>query len=441
MQYPLNIIYKILKDRNLLVQMIFKIMIKFNLKGDKSLSHRYLILSSLSRSNCRIKNLAMGQDVLSTKKILEKLGMEFETREETLITDNSEAYSINPDVPLNCGNSGTTMRVLAGVLAAKNINCILIGDTSLSRRPMGRIINPLEKLGAKIFSNNDKAPLKIFDSQIELKENFIELDKPSAQVKSSLLFFSLISGIHLKLNGRIDSRDHTELSFKNLGANITIHQNHIELLPSNNLNSFEVNIPGDISSAMFLIVFAILKENSHLYLEHVLINPTRSKSLEILKKMGADITLHHQTNELGEQVADIEVKYTENLKNLDLISKDDLPFIIDEIPILSLLFSKASGLVTIENPEELRLKESDRLESILQMIPSSKLEKSNLVIKGDNLLNVRSIQSEDHRILLTEKIYQLINENFKITKEEKEIISISFPEFFDFLEKLMKKEA
>ncbi len=406
-------------------------MIEISLRGDKSLSHRYLLFSSLINSSCRIKNLSLGQDVLSTKKLLEKLGMEFTEVGGVIQTNNAYAYTREPVIPLNCDNSGTTIRLLLSILASKEISATLIGDESLSKRPMGRVINPLSSLGANIFSKNDLTPLRVFPAKIQKKEHTLELEIASAQVKSALLFFAYLNRLHLKLRGKILSRDHTEILFQELGADIKIHDEEIEIFPSNELKSFDVHVPGDISSAMFLIVLRLLSPGKTLKLKDISLNPTRSHALNILKQMNAKISIENKSLQLGESVGDILIDYSPDLKNVTMIKAEEVPFIVDELPILSLAFSAASGEIKIEEVGELKVKESNRLDAILSLFNSS-LEGNNLIIQGGQK-TYSTLKSHDHRILMTSKVIEKIKGNVSFTLEEQNIMAVSYPEFQDHL--------
>jgi len=401
--------------------------IEITLDGDKSLSHRYLLVSSLIDSQCKIWNLNSGKDVLTTQKVLSRLGMNFDITSNSILTDSSNAYKKDLSVPLNCENSGTTIRLLAGMVSAQDISLQLIGDSSLSQRPMDRIVSPLIKLGANISAKQGLPPISVFPSNLNNISHEIKLEVASAQVKSSLLLFSFIKGLELKLTGKISSRDHTELLLKQLGANIYISKDNIHLHPSPSLNSFEVRVPGDFSSAMFLIAFRLLVPGPTLVLKKILLNPTRSYALEILKAMGAKIEISDKRIELGEIVGDINIDYSQDLKNPKTISSQVVPLIIDEIPILSLICSRSKGEVRIEGVHELKYKESNRLDEISRIFPGCLIQNDNLKILGDNK-NFNKISSHDHRILMTQVVAQSIKSIPKIENDELKNIEISYPD-------------
>ncbi len=407
-------------------------MIELTIDGDKSLSHRYLLFSSLIGTQCKIRNLNKGRDVATTLRVLTKLGMHFEKTDQYLITDSSYAYSKDLHVPLNCENSGTTMRLLAGILAAKEISTKLIGDASLSKRPMKRIIKPLNSLGARIKSKQGMPPLGIFPPIITHKSHLIELEIASAQVKSSVLLFAYLKGLEVNIKGKILSRDHTEILLKQLGADLYINQGEIQLHPSSALNDFEVKVPGDFSSAMFLIVYRLLVPGKTLSLKNILLNPTRSYSLDLLKEMGANIKVENEKFVLGEKCGDLQIDYSTNLHNLKSIGSDKIALIIDEIPILSLLFSRSKGSVELEQVQELKFKESNRLSEITQIFPAASIEGNNLKIIGD-YQKFTKIQSIDHRILMTQIIAQAIESVSQVEHNELKNIEISYPDFMNHL--------
>ncbi len=407
-------------------------MIELTLDGDKSLSHRYLLFSSLIASQCKIRNLNKGKDVASTLKVLSKLGMRFESTDDFLITDSSKAYNKDLDIPLNCENSGTTIRLLSGILAAKSLSAKLIGDDSLSKRPMGRIIKPLTLLGAKIKSRQGLTPISIFAPDDKNQEFELELDVASAQVKSAILLFSYLRGIDLNLKGKILSRDHTELLLKKLGANIYISDEQIQLQPSNALQDFSVKVPGDFSSAMFIIAYRLLKPGKTLLLRNILLNPTRCHCLKILQDMGAKIEIENDGIELGEKVGDLKVNYTPILKNPKSIKSNEISLIIDEIPILSLIFSRAQGEVLIKNVQELKFKESDRLEEITKIFSSASIENDSLKIIGPNK-SFHKIQSLDHRILMTKIVAQVLEDDLEIDDLDISNIEVSYKDFMNHL--------
>lgn len=403
--------------------------------GDKSISHRSLMLAGIANGQSRISGLLEGEDCLSTLKIMKKLGVD-------ITRDNSGSYLVEgngldglkePDDTLDCGNSGTTMRLLSGLLAGRPFYSVLAGDNSLNSRPMDRIITPLTKMGANIWSrNNGLAPLSIKGGNL----TSINYDSPvaSAQVKSSILLAGLSAEGITYVNEPAQSRDHTEKMLKASGVDIEVDGNTIKLNSSDkiNIDPLDIKIPGDISSAAFIIAAGLITENSKIIIKDVGINKTRTGILDALEMMGADLTIKNKKISSGEPLADIEVT-SSNLKAVE-ISGDLVPRLIDEIPLLALLATQADGETIIKDAEELRVKETDRIKAI-----SSELRKlgaeieeypDGMKIKGNtNLKGGIEVDSfGDHRIGMTMAIAGLIASDGIIVNNS-ESINISFPDF------------
>ncbi len=384
--------------------------IELELPGDKSLAHRYLIFDYLSGSRSTLSNLPKGKDVVNTKSCLESI-----RKQEPI---------------LDCGNSGTTARHLCGILTGIKGNWTLTGDQSLQSRPMDRIIDPLIGAGAQIDTVTKKLPLKI--SGTPLNPFNYELPVASAQVKSTLLMAGLIHKIPVKLTGKIQSRDHTEIFIKDQGLNIEISNKEILLDDTlKNLKPFEVTIPGDPSSAAFLIIKRILTPGDDLVLKNLLLNPTRTYYLKILKEMGCSIRFENQRNQLGEKVGDVLIQYRDlsELKNLSEISMASL--FIDEIPALSLLITQLSGDCVIKQVQELEVKESNRITELHRMYKDFGIQKNleyqngDMKIFGDQSLQPKGFESVDHRLQMTAAL--LDPENIK------DSIKVSYPEFEDHI--------
>ncbi len=403
--------------------------------GDKSISHRSLMLAGIANGQSRISGLLEGEDCLSTLKIMKKLGVDI-TRDDSgsyLVEGNGLDGLKEPDDTLDCGNSGTTMRLLSGLLAGRPFYSVLAGDNSLNSRPMDRIITPLTKMGANIWSrNNGLAPLSIKGGNL----NSINYDSPvaSAQVKSSILLAGLSAEGITYVNEPAQSRDHTEKMLKASGVDIEVDGNTIKLNSSDkiNIDPLDIKIPGDISSAAFIIAAGLITENSKIIIKDVGINKTRTGILDALEMMGADLTIKNKKISSGEPLADIEVT-SSNLKAVE-ISGDLVPRLIDEIPLLALLATQADGETIIKDAEELRVKETDRIKAI-----SSELRKlgaeieeypDGMKIKGNtNLKGGIEVDSfGDHRIGMTMAIAGLIASDGIIVNNS-ESINISFPDF------------
>ena len=334
--------------------------------GDKSISQRVLMIGALMNQEMTVDGFLHGEDPLSTMNALNQIGAGITIDEKGLVylCKKNHAFQ-NCNEPLNLGNSGTGLRLMLGLTSGIGLNLSFCGDESLSSRPMSRVINPLTEMGANIKSSNGKLPISISATSLQ-KQYTYELPVASAQVKSSILLAGLASGSVVEIIEPIQTRDHTERMLNNFGANIEISskdgKNIIQLSSSNQLTAKNYKVVGDISSAAFLIVAALISKSSGLEITNVGMNPSRTGVLKALKKMGANIEVKNQRLESGEPCADLEVKRSK-LKGVEL-SGEIIPNIIDEIPILSIAAAFAEGETLIKDAAELRVKESDRLQAI-----------------------------------------------------------------------------
>jgi len=407
-----------------------------NLPGDKSISHRAVMLSSLSNGRSELRNLSSADDVVSTISCLKSCGLKYDKTSNGVIINGGNF--VDPNQPLDCGNSGTTMRLLLGLLSGQGINATLIGDESLSKRPMKRIINPLKQMGLKIISNDYKSPIKIQKSKL----NGISYHSPiaSAQIKSSLLFSGLGAAGTTMITEPILSRNHSEIMLSNLGAKIKTNDLSISISKSNNFSPLNLTIPSDTSTASFFIAAASLISDSRLKFNRLLLNPTRTGFLNAIKKMGCTIKFINTSIENGEKIGNVEV-YHQKLKGIT-IDKNDVPSIIDELPILALMATQAHGITKVSGAEELRVKESDRIEAICDNLKNMGADVEELddgfIIKGPTKLNGALIKTyDDHRIAMTFEIASLIAEG-KTQLDNNSCISISFPEFYSTLESILQ---
>tara|TARA_Y100000814_G_scaffold230191_1_gene174072 strand:+ start:520 stop:1770 length:1251 start_codon:yes stop_codon:yes gene_type:complete len=406
--------------------------------GDKSISHRALLISSLIPGKNVIKNLSTAKDVEHTLKCLNSMGINSMQDDSSLIIQGGTFRPTNK--PLFCGNSGTTMRLLLGLLSGLNMNAELFGDDSLIKRPMNRIINPLRKMGANISQDNKSGSIIIekTDELIDLKHY---MSVSSAQVKSSLLLAGLCGNKKIIIHEQYQTRDHTEIMLKNIGHNIVCEDNIITFNPTvKNIQNINVNIPGDISSASFFIGAACMIPNSDLRINNVLINNTRMGFINVLKKMGAGIIIHNSRQINGEKIADIQVYY-KPLYGIN-ITKEDIPLIIDELPILSIVATQAEGMMIVSGAEELRYKESDRIRSIvsnLSKMGAKIIEKNDgFFIEGPNILNKTIIETyDDHRIAMSFIIAGISSGNYNEI-DNTECINNSYPEFIEVLKKVIR---
>ena len=415
-----------------------KIQGQIDLPGDKSISHRALMIASLSTKTSTIKNLASGKDVESTEDCLKKCNISIsgDTNIEKIIT----GYTFqDPKSELDCGNSGTTIRLLSGLLAGRNIKATLIGDESLSKRPMGRIIRPLLKMNLSIIAKNNKTPIKIEKSDIKSIDHHSDIS--SAQVKSAVLFAGLGATNKTTYQEPFLSRDHTEIMLKSVGANIEIYDNKISIENmSQPLFPLNMRVPADPSTAAFFAGAVSILPQSEITLKNLLTNPTRFEFFNVIKLMGVDVDVLSKNFEGGESVSDISIK-NKRLKSIS-IEKSKIPSLIDEIPILAIIATQAEGKTIIRGAEELRVKESDRIESIIFNLRNmgAIVEEFNdgFSIEGPSKLNGTTIRTfGDHRIAMAFTIAGLVADG-ETKLDNYKCIDISFPEFFATLKDIIK---
>lgn len=423
------------------------------LPGDKSISHRAAIFAALANGETVIENFASSADCASTVECLRNLGVEIERENSTVRVKGVGKNGFTAPVrELDCGNSGTTMRLLTGVLAGQTFDSVLIGDESLSKRPMRRVIEPLSQMGAKIEAENFCAPLKIFGRN-PLKAIAYQMPVASAQVKSCVLLAGLnAGGTTTAINPAAEtqtptSRNHTELMLGFLGADIEEtfietengFEQAISIDGNSELVARNLNVPSDISSAAFFIVAASCLENSEIVLENVGLNPTRTAILDVLKRFGADIEIVNEKNVNGEIVGDIKVRGHGNLTvqtASNLVAGDVIANLIDEIPILAVFGTQIETGLEIRGAAELRVKESDRIKSIvenLRRMGATVEEFPDGLRVEKSALKAATIDSfGDHRIAMAFAVAAL----FAAGDTEiggADAAGISFPEFFETL--------
>ena len=410
--------------------------IKNGLKGeitipaDKSISHRAVMFSSIAKGNCTIKNFSSGADCHSTLNIFKQLGVNIDFIDKKTLSIKSDGILKYSNLPLNAGNSGTTTRLISGILAGQNFDSVIIGDESLSKRPMKRIIEPLTLMGAKIESDNDHAPLKIFGQKLHGITYDSKLS--SAQVKSCVLLAGLKASGSTTYNEPYISRNHTELLLKYLDADITTNQNCTTIKPSK-LIAKDITIAGDISSAAFFIAAGLIIPNSDFIIRNVGINETRTGIIDVVKRMNGEINILNEHVESGELTGDIRVQYSDNLKGCT-IEGNDIPRLIDELPVIAVLASQAEGSTIVKNAEDLRNKESDRIKCLVLELnkiginitetPDGFIVEGKSEIKGDAELECYN----DHRLAMSFYVAGLIAEK-EIAINGFEWTKISFPEF------------
>tara|TARA_Y100000589_G_C27168801_1_gene635770 strand:+ start:736 stop:2052 length:1317 start_codon:yes stop_codon:yes gene_type:complete len=416
--------------------------------GDKSISHRSLILGSIAKGETSIEGFLFSEDPLSTADCLRKLGVKIpeiiKNRPFTINGIGLDNFS-EPSQILNCGNSGTTMRLLMGLLAAsKNKNFILTGDKSLSERPMNRVCKPLKMMGGKLFGrdNGNKAPITVVGEK--LRGCVIGTPVASAQVKSAILLAGLTANGPTSVIEPASSRDHTERMLKAFGADIQIRGElgrNIVINPGRDLIGQKILIPGDISSASFWMIAASIIPNSNITLKNVGLNPTRTGILEIMDKMGCDYEIKDQKVIAGEPIGNINVRASNSLKPF-IIEGDILPKLIDEIPILSVAACFCDGTSRIKDASELRVKETDRLEVMARQLKKfgARIEEEDdgLIIIGGSDFNAAEVDSEtDHRVAMSLAIASLLARGTsKIYRSDAS--NVSYPSFWSDLENLLQ---
>ena len=403
---------------------------------DKSLSHRAVMLLSLASGSSVIKNFSLAADPKSTLDLFRHLGVVGEFINDNSLKITSTGRLQAPKTDLYCGNSGTTMRLAAGILCAQGFNSVLTGDSSLSMRPMKRITEPLSLMGANITSTDGHAPLKI--SGCELKPIRYKSNISSAQVKSAILLAGIQTNGETVFEEPYQSRNHTELMLKYLGADIKTDNNKT-IVNKSEIQSKTIEIAGDISSAAFFIAAALIVPNSNIILKNVGLNPTRTGIIDILNKMGADIEILDLREISGEKVGDLRVRYSE-LRGTE-IGGEVIPRLIDEIPVIAVVASQAKGKTIIKDASDLRNKESDRI-SVL----CTEFQKIGVDVKenqdGFEIVGAKPIiggcelnPQKDHRLALSFYIAGLVAKK-EILIKDFDCINISLPEFLKLISKL-----
>lgn len=412
---------------------------QIHIPGDKSISHRAIMLGSIAKGTTKIENFLDGEDCLHTIDIFRKLGVTIE-QEKTDVIIKSEGYKSfkEPLEPLYFGNSGTTARLMLGILSSLPFHTVLHGDPFLTVRPMDRVAIPLRKMGAQIDGreNGSFLPLAIRGKPLHGIEYNIPVK--SAQVKSAILLAGLFANGKTTIRELAKTRDHTENMLRAFGADINVSHNEITITSENELQAVNVTVPGDISSAAFFLVAASIVPNSNLTLLNVGLNETRTGIIDVLEAMGADISITNKRMSGGEILGDIKVCYSE-LKGIT-IAGEIIPRLIDEIPIIALLATQAEGKTIIKDAEELRVKETDRIRAVVEVLTTLgatiEEKEDGMIIHGKTALRGGSIKSySDHRMAMLGAVASFIcNEQVHI--DDVSSIAISYPTFFDHVEQI-----
>lgn len=414
---------------------------EIQIPGDKSISHRAIMFGALALGTTEIYNFLQGADCLSTIHCFQKLGIEIENLGSLIKVHGKGLHGLCASSSiLDVGNSGTTARLLAGILAAQPFTSILTGDESIQRRPMDRIITPLSMMGASIISHKKTryCPLSIEGKSL----TGIHYDSPvaSAQVKSSILLAGLYANGTTSVTEPYVSRNHTELMLEQFGVPVTTQNTTVSISTASKLYHQKIIVPGDISSAAFFIVAGLIVPNSCIRIQNVGINPTRSGILDVCIAMGANITLENKKTDIGEPTADIIVK-TSNLKGT-IISGEMIPRLIDEIPILAVMACFADGETIIKDATELKVKESNRLDIIVKNLSAMGADitatDDGMIIRGGKPLHGTTIDSNnDHRIAMSFVIASLVADGVTAIQNA-ECVAISYPNFYHDLAYLVR---
>ena len=402
--------------------------------GDKSISHRAIIMGSIANGVTKVSGFLEGNDSLATMKSFQQMGVGIEQLGSKLIIKGVGMHGLKaPTKPLNLGNSGTSIRLMSGLLSAQSFDSELCGDQSLSKRPMDRIIEPLRQMGAKINGVNSKPPLTIFGNQA-LKAITYELPIASAQIKSCLLLAGLYAQGKTCIIENVTTRDHTERMLRGFGYQVICSDNSISLDGGGELEACDIDIPNDISSAAFFMVAGSIAKDADLTLKSININPTRTGIIEILKLMGADITLSNETEMAGEKIADIRVR-SADLKGIE-IPNELVPLAIDEFPVLFIAASCAKGETLLTDAKELRVKESDRIQVMADGLKilgiRTEVFDDGIRIQGGQFSkpNTPIKSHHDHRISMSFAVASAAC-NFDIKIEGVDNVKTSFPNFVE----------
>ena len=405
--------------------------------GDKSISHRAVMLGALASGTTHITGFLMGEDCLSTIDCFRKMGVEIEVTDGEVVVEGVGLHGLcAPEEALYTGNSGTTTRLLCGILAGQPFTVTVNGDASIQKRPMGRIIKPLREMGASIEGKNDNfCPLTLYPSELHGIE--YRLPVASAQLKSAILLAGLYAEGQTTVVEPTPSRDHTERMFRALGVEVETEGNVITLDPPEDLHAVDIAVPGDISSAAFFLVAGSIVLDSELTIRNVGVNPTRTGILDVLRDMGADITETNFRDE-AEPVCDLTVRYSK-LRGVE-IGGAIIPRLIDELPVLAVAAAYAEGETVIRDAQELKVKESNRIAAMVTELARAGVDveetEDGMVIRGGRQPRGISFQTyKDHRIAMSLAVLGLAAHGDSRIADH-EVVAISYPDFFRTLESL-----
>lgn len=417
--------------------------------GDKSISHRSIMFGSIAEGDTLVRGFLKSADCISTMECFRKMGVEIEEgadeEGEYLLIHGKGFHGLSkPEETLYCGNSGTTARLISGILSGQDFETVLTGDESLSRRPMKRVIEPLSSLGASIRSEKGDGRLPLIIDKGSLKGGSIEIKVASAQVKSAILLSGLYAEGETTVREPALSRNHTELMLTAFGADLTPGTKEDPLCsvrPGRTLKGLNINVPGDISSAAYFMGAALIVPGSEVCLRNVGINPTRDGILRVFTEMGGNIEIENERYESGEKTADLIVRYTPTLKGVN-IGGDIIPTLIDEIPLIAVVAAAAEGETVINDAAELKVKESDRIsltvEGLNAMGAKAEKKEDGMVIEGGKALHHAVIDpGKDHRIAMSFSVAALASKDVKpVEIRDPACVGISYPDFYRDFDRL-----
>ncbi|MGO2743432.1 MAG: 3-phosphoshikimate 1-carboxyvinyltransferase [Pseudolactococcus laudensis] len=413
---------------------------KLKVPGDKSISHRSIMFGALAKGTTRVHDILRGEDVLSTMAVFRELGVTIEDKGDEVVVHGVGFDGLRaPQERLDMGNSGTSIRLISGVLAGQPFSAEMFGDDSLSKRPMDRVTKPLRQMGVDISgqTERDLPPLKITGSNHLTPINYT-LPVASAQVKSALIFAALQADGESVITEKEKTRNHTEDMIQQFGGEISVNGKEIRIKGWQSFTATDVTVPGDISSAAFFLVAGLIVPNSEITLKNVGINETRTGIIEVIQAMGGDLTLS-DVDEVAKS-ATLTVR-TSQLTPTE-ISGDIIPRLIDELPVIALLATQANGTTVIRDAEELKVKETDRIQVVADMLNDMGADitptDDGMIIKGKTNLNGATINTQgDHRIGMTAAVAALLVTDGDVILERSEAIQTSYPAFFEDLSHLI----
>ena len=413
---------------------------RLQVPGDKSISHRAIMFGSLAKGETRVHNILRGEDVLSTMQVFRELGVQIRD-DGQLVTIQGVGFSglKAPKKPLDMGNSGTSIRLISGILAGQDFDVEMVGDDSLSKRPMDRVTIPLRQMGVSVSGQTDRdfLPLKMHGTK-SLQPIRYQLPMASAQVKSALIFAALQADGESVIVEKERTRNHTEDMIVQFGGHITVEGKEIHLTGRQEFTAQEVVVPGDISSAAFWLVAGLIVENSSIILENVGINETRTGILDVIRAMGGKMEISHVDERAKSATIRVE---TSRLSGTE-IKGNLIPRLIDELPIIALLATQAEGITVIRDAEELKVKETDRIQVVADALNSMGADitptDDGMIIRGKTPLHGANIHTfGDHRIGMMAAIAALLVTDGEVTLERAEAINTSYPSFFTDLKGLI----